>query len=303
MTPIVLTGRIRSLRAGGQAGTWVALAPALLLVTVLFGGSLVAAGARSLGPAGPDDGGASLAAYRTLITSREFLPSLALTAHVAIISTVGSVVIGIALALALHRSARRRSVTITMLVANLPVPHVVGAVAMLLLLSQSGLISRAATQIGMIDEAARFPALLYDPLAIGVILHYLWKEVPFVTLVVYAILRSRGDQLDEVARTLGARRWQRFTSVTLPVVLPGALGAAAIVFAFTFGAFEVPLLLGRTFPAVLPVLAYRRYTDMDLTVRPEAMAATVVMTIVVIAVVAVAATVARRQFRSSKVRS
>ena len=62
--------------------------------------------------------------------------------------------------------------------------------------------------------------------------------------------------------------------------MPGVLSSSVLVFAFTFGAFEVPLLLGQRFPSALPVLAYRAYTDVDLNARPEAMAMSVIITIV-----------------------
>jgi putative spermidine/putrescine transport system permease protein len=50
-----------------------------------------------------------------------------------------------------------------------------------------------------------------------------------------------------------------------------------IVFAFTFGAYEVPLAAGASHPQALPVLAYKTYTDVDLAARPEAMAMAVVI--------------------------
>ena len=80
-----------------------------------------------------------------------------------------------------------------------------------------------------------------------------------------------------MARSLGANRWQAFRQVTLPLIMPGVVSASVIVFAFTFGAFEIPYLLGRTFPAALPVLAYQSYTDVDLAARPQAMAMAMVI--------------------------
>jgi putative spermidine/putrescine transport system permease protein len=79
--------------------------------------------------------------------------------------------------------------------------------------------------------------------------------------------------------------------------LPGVLSAVVIVFAFTFGTFEVPLLLGRSFPAVLPVLAHQRYTDVDLAARPEAMAISVAITVLVLVVVVAGSMLARRTIR------
>jgi len=63
--------------------------------------------------------------------------------------------------------------------------------------------------------------------------------------------------------------------------MPGILSSSILVFAFTFGAFEVPLLLGQRYPSALPVLAYRSYTDIDLNARPEAMAMSVVIAVII----------------------
>ncbi|MFU8840605.1 MAG: ABC transporter permease [Nitriliruptoraceae bacterium] len=279
--------------------TWAALAPALLVVGVLFGGALVQTVLRSLGVLGAGaDGTVSLTAYRTLLSDPVAGRSMVLTFTVAVVATSLSVVLGIAAALLLHRLGRGRRPATTLFQLNLPIPHVIGAVAILALLGQSGLLSRMAAQAGLLDEPAAFPAITFDPWAIGVIVQYVWKEVPFIGLVALAILAARGDELDDAARTLGASPWQRLRFVTLPLLLPGVLSAAVIVFAFTFGTFEVPLLLGPSSPTVLPVLAHRRYTDVDLAARPEAMAISVLLTVVVIAVVLAGAALARRSIRS-----
>jgi putative spermidine/putrescine transport system permease protein len=278
--------------------TWGPLAPALALVVVLFGGAVGLALLRSLGPlAGGTGAGLSLDAYRRLLADPEFGRSLLLTLHVAVTSTGLAVVFGIGAALLLRRLVRGRRLATTLFQLNLPLPHVVGAVAILALLGQSGLLSRVAAQAGVIEGPASFPALVFDPFAIGIIVQYVWKEVPFVGIVALAILRSTGDDLEEAARTLGASPWQRLRHVILPLLLPGVLSAVVIVFAFTFGTFEVPLLLGRSFPAVLPVLAHQRYTDVDLAARPEAMAISVVITVLVLVVVVAGSALARRTIR------
>jgi putative spermidine/putrescine transport system permease protein len=278
--------------------TWAALSPALVVVLALFGGAVTLAVLRSLGllTAGPQDG-PTLDAYRRLLSDAEFGRSLALTFHVAVTSTVLAVVLGIGAALLLRRMARGRRLATTLFQLNLPVPHVIGAVAMLALLGQSGLLARVAARTGTIEGPASFPALVFDPYAVGIIAQYVWKEVPFIGIVALAILHATGHDLEEAARTLGASRWQRLRHVTLPLVLPGVLSAAVIVFAFTFGTFEVPLLLGRSFPAVLPVLAHQRYTDVDLAARPEAMAISVVITVLVLVVVVAGSALARRTLR------
>ena len=277
--------------------TWAGLAPALVVVGVLFGGAVWAASSRSLGVGAIGSPGPSFAAYRRLLADPEFWPSVALTAHVAVTSTLLSVVLGVGAALLLRRVRVGRRTLTTLFQFNLPIPHVIGAVAILLLLGQSGFISRLTAGLGWTATPADFPALLSDPSAVGVIVQYVWKEVPFVGIVALAILRAAGDDLETAAATLGASAWQRFRFVTLPVLLPGVLSTAIIVFAFSFGTFEVPLLLGASYPAVLPVLAHQRYTDADLANRPEAMALAVVVTLIVIVVVLVGAALARRAVR------
>ena len=110
---------------------------------------------------------------------------------------------------------------------------------------------------------------------------YVWKEVPFITLMILSVLQSTGVELLDVGRTLKAGPWQRFRFITLPTIFPSLSAAALIVFAYTFGAFEVPFLMGRTYPMLLPVRAYKSYSDVDLMARPEGIATGLVIAAVV----------------------
>ncbi len=252
------------------------LAPALLVLGGLFAGGLYAALVQSLGyfPAiGMTE--ISFDAYREVLGSREFLGSLLLTFYVAGASTVLATVLA---ALALRNSPGRISSVIFQV--PITVPHLVAAVGIALVVSQTGLGARLAAALGLVGEPAEFPALLYDRYSIGIILTYVWKEMPFVALVVLAGLRGVAGELEDVARTLGANAWRRFWFVVFPVIAPGIVAASLIVFAFTFGAFEVPFLLGRSYPTILPVMAYDEYRSVNLTDRPVAMAINVLIALV-----------------------
>lgn len=255
------------------------LAPALLVIGVLFVGGLVAALVQSLGylpVLGMNEIG--LDAYREVLTGEDFLDSLALTVYVAGASTLISTVLAVLAALALRRSSGRVSAILFQL--PITIPHLVAAVGIALVVSQTGLGARLASALGLIGEPKQFPALLYDRYSVGIILTYVWKEVPFIALVVLASLRGVAAELEEVAKTLGASAWQRFWYVVFPVISPGVVAASLIVFAFTFGAFEVPYLLGKTYPTILPVMAYNEYRDLDLAARPVAMAINVLIAVI-----------------------
>ncbi len=264
------------------------LAPALTVVVVLFGGGLVQAVAQSVGyqPYLPARD-LSLDAYRALWADPAVRASVGITLRVAMVSTVAAAVLGVAAALLVRSLGRARPAFAALLQVTLPLPHVVAALAMILLLSQSGALSRVAATFGWIEGPVDFPALTQDAFGWGIIASYVWKEAPFVAVVVLAALSSGVAELEDAARALGATAWQRLRHVLAPVLAPAVAAASVLVFAFTLGSYEVPFLLGRPFPATLPVVAYQQFRDPDLAARPLAMAIAV-LTALLVGVCAVA---------------
>jgi putative spermidine/putrescine transport system permease protein len=257
------------------------LTPALLLLGGLFFTALGLGLLRSfrympvIGLTEPD-----LAAYTAILTSPGFLASLGLSIWIAGASTLISAVIAVGAALLLRQTFPGRRLVAFLFQLNLTIPHIVGAIGILYLFSQSGAFARLAFAGGLIGKPGDFPALVHDPFAIGIILQYVWKEVPFIGLILLANMQTIGEDHEATARSLGATRWQAFVHVLLPMLTPGLVAASALVFAFAFGAYEIPLILGAHAPEALPVLAYRSYTDVDLAARPEAMAMAMVIAMI-----------------------
>jgi len=252
------------------------------VVLVLFGGGLAQALAQSFGyqpflPARP----LGLDAYRELWADPAVRASIGLTLRIAVLSTTAAAVLGVAAALLVRSLGRSRAAFAALLQVTLPLPHIVAALAIGLLLAQSGELSRVAASVGLVDGPAQFPALTQDGFGWGIIVSHVWKEAPFVAVLVLAVLTKGVADLQDAARALGAGWWQRLWHIILPALAP-ALGAASVlVFAFTFGSYEVPFLLGRPFPATLPVVAYQQFRDPDLEARPLAMAIAVVTVLLV----------------------
>lgn len=254
------------------------LAPALLVLGGLFLAGLGLTVLRSLhyapalGQTDPD-----LSAYAAILSSPGFLRSLGFSLWIASASTLIAAVLALATALLLRQTFPGRALISFLVQLNLTIPHIVGAIGILYLVSQSGAFARLAFAAGLIAGPQDFPALTHDPHAIGIILLYVWKELPFITLVLLANLQTLGEDHEATARSLGATRWQAFCHVLLPMLAPGLAAASALVFAFAFGAYEVPLVLGAHAPKALPVLAWQAHTDTDLATRPEAMAMAVIV--------------------------
>lgn len=280
---------------GERLRIWLMLTPALVVILALFLGGVVIGLGQSMDYMpiiGRND--LTLEHYVNILTDRDFYNSLLLTLYISLTSTLLAVVLAIALALILRqRFAGSRFVTFIFQLP-LPVPHLVAAAGFVLLLTQSGLFSRFAYHLGWLEAPNEFPALVFDRWQIATILVYVWKEIPFIGLVVLAVLKGIGHEYEEVAQTLGASGWQRFRYVLLPLILPGVLVTSIIVFAFVFGSFEIPLLLGRRYPNVLPVTAYRAYVDPDLNQRPEAMAMGLIITVIVVLLLNLSLALGRR---------
>jgi putative spermidine/putrescine transport system permease protein len=279
---------------------WLALAPTLAVIGLLVGASLLYGAAQSLGAlAIIGESGLSLEAYRNVLSAatpagREFWPALGFSLWVSGASTALAALGALLLAAGLTGGRRQPGgATLLALNLNLAFPHLVWAVALGLLLAQSGLIARISAALGLIDAPVEFPVLVRDRYGLGIILHYVSKEIPFLVLIVLAVLRTQGATYDLVAENLGASPWQRLRFVTLPLVLPALAAGSALVFSFVFGAYEVPALLGVRYPRTLAVLALEYFANPDLNRRAEGMAISLLISLIILAAVGLAR-VARR---------
>jgi putative spermidine/putrescine transport system permease protein len=229
--------------------------------------------------------------------STAFWSGLALTFWVAAVSTFAAASLAVAVALLLRHGFFGKRIAVFLFQLNLPIPHLVIAIGMLLVFSQSGLLSRLAGELGVIDAPGDFPILTRDSFGIGIILAYVWKEIAFFGIIVMAILQSLGEDYEAVAQNLGANRWQRFRYVTLPLIMPGLTSASIIVFAFVFGSYEVPRILGVRYPEMLPVMALDFFLNPDLNARSEGMALSIIIAAIVLVLVLMYMYVSRRAVR------
>lgn len=280
------------------------LAPTLIIILVLFFGSLGYGFLQSVGYQ-PEIGNTTISfkAYASVIFGEayreQFGQGLLLTLWVSLVSTFLSAALAVGCALLLRQTFIGKRISTFLFQLNLPVPHLVIAIGMIFLFSQSGLIARAAGQLGLVEKTSDFPVLVRDSGGLGIILAYLWKEVPFFGIVVLAILQSLGENYEDLARSLGANRWQRFRYVILPLIMPGLLSASIIVFAFTFGTYEVPKLLGVRFPEMLPIMALEFFLNPDLNARQEGMALSMIIAGIVLGLVVIYMWVSNRAIRDS----
>ncbi|MCZ8516964.1 sugar ABC transporter permease [Paenibacillus filicis] len=260
--------------------------PAILIILVLFFGGLIEGLIQSLGyfPAAGQSR-FSLFAYEELLRSDEFWSSLLLTLRISVLSTFAAGILGLIAAICLFMLGKSvgsdwKNFWQRLFGFPLLVPHLTGAYLIVLLFIQSGWISRIAFHLGWIKEIQDFPVWINDPFGSGIILAYAWKEAPFIALMMYPVLLRILGSWYEAARVFGASPGKFVREIVLPLVFPALLSSSFIVFAFTFSAFEIPFLLGVTYPKMLPVLSYELYTGGELSQRPEALAVNVILALI-----------------------
>ena len=136
-----------------------------------------------------------------------------------------------------------RSVQRTMLVlVILPfwTSYLLRVYAWMTILGERGLINRGLMSLGILDEPVRF--LLYNNYAVVIVSIYLY--LPYAALALYTALERLDTSLFAAAMDLGARPWQVFRHVMLPLSLPGIFASFIFVFIPMVGEYVTPTLVG-----------------------------------------------------------
>ncbi len=108
------------------------------------------------------------------------------------------------------------------------------------ILGYNGVVNGTLTRLGIIEEPLSF--ILYNVNAVVITLSHAWA--PFAILPIFVALEKIDRSLLEAATDLGENAVRRFFRITLPLALPGVLGAALIVFIPTVGDYVTPRLVG-----------------------------------------------------------
>ncbi|HMB59466.1 MAG TPA: ABC transporter permease subunit [Xanthomonadales bacterium] len=159
---------------------------------------------------------------------------------IAALSTVLCLLLGYPMAYFIARQpAHRRNLLLLAVILPFWISFLLRVYAWIGLLNTNGVINNALMGIGLIDQPL---SLIYNDFAVylGIVYSYL----PFMILPLYANLEKLDLDLQDAAADLGARRWQVFVDITLPLSLPGIIAGSLLVFIPAIGEYIIPALLG-----------------------------------------------------------
>ncbi len=210
--------RTRRRRAGWHGFLYIA--PAMALVIVFFVVPVLFTGWMSLHnwPLLGNSRWIGFSNYTRMLSDIRFMAALRFTAYYTVIVTIA--IFAVAFPLALYVEKQRPFVGFYRTIIFLPV--VVGLATASLLwvwLSNvdSGFFSPAAQALGLVDKK---PNLLadFDMAFATIVVMVVWKIAGFTMIILLTGLQAIPSELTEAARIDGARRWQRFRFLTLPLM-------------------------------------------------------------------------------------
>ena len=131
------------------------------------------------------------------------------------------------------------------------IPALVSAFLIINLISYHGIVNEVLVALNLINRPLR---MLNDRFGWGVVGIQVWKNVPFVLLILASSLASIRDDTIDAARNLGAGAIQILAKIFIPLAMPGILVSAILMFIKAFGDFAITSVAGPVYP---PSIALR----------------------------------------------
>lgn len=234
--------------------------------------------------------------YTAIFRSALFRTAVVNTLIVTFLSLLLEIVIGLATALALNARFKGRGFARTVVLIPLGVPTIVSGAIMLLLFSRSGYLNSLLGATA--DLIGRIPGVDWDftPLSwtvaggirtlFTVAVADMWKVLPIVVLIFLAGLQSISEDVYEAADVDGASRWQRFTRITLPMLIPFLTMAIILRAIDAFRIFELALVLAGRVEPVLGTYIGSRYLPPTNDPFTAAAAAMILFAMIMVFIVA-----------------
>jgi len=229
----------------------------------------------------------TFANYARMLGRPFYRAAIVNTLGIGAAATVITTLLAVPLAFALARLPIPGKAAILALAAMpLVLPSFVSAYAIVLLLGNSGIVTKALHGIGL-DIGSIYGAG-------GIVLVYTLTLYPYVLLPTVAAFKAVDVSMEEAAQGLGSSPGRAVRTVILPIVLPAILAGALLVFIETLENFGVPFVLAED----LPIFAVEAFKLFIGETAPNPASAGVLATLLILTTVIVL--LIQRRFLSSR---
>jgi trehalose/maltose transport system permease protein len=183
--------------------------------------------------------------YLDALGSSEFWGAMTTTLIFTAVSVGLELVIGLAMALVMHEAFRGRALLRAVVLVPWAILTVVTAITWRTMFEpELGFVNTMLNSLSL--PGGDVVWLGEEGYALGVmILADVWKTAPFMALLLLAGLQGIPDELHDAAKVDGASTWQRFRSVTLPLLVPAITVALIFRTLDALRIFDLPYILTR----------------------------------------------------------
>lgn len=225
------------------------------------------------------DGNFTFQNYINILTKPQFQTAIR---NSLLFATAASLVGGIGgtfvAALAVRLPARWRNLLLSLYALPMTLSGLVVAFAFIVLLGRNGVLNLLVRRAFGLPPTVYFN--LYDwP---GIVMVYAFFQIPLMTLSMAPVFENLDPNLIEAARNLGARPWQVWRHVVIPVLLPGFLAGMSIQFGGMMGAFGTVMALVGMAKNLLSLQIYSHVSESTYNLPQAGALAIVLITITAI---------------------
>ena len=202
--------------------------------------------------------GDSVGAATRLFSDRSFLPSLIGSFILASSATLGSLLIGLFMAIYLSRLGETmRQIWSFLISLPLVFSGIIVAYGFILAFGRAGFITTLSSYIGFDPQIVG--GFIFTPY--GLALAYCYYLIPRVVFIVLPVLMNFDNRQLKAAHSCGASPFKAFLNILLPQLYPALITAGTVVFSVAFGAYGTALALSGTQLNILPLLLYSKISD------------------------------------------
>ncbi len=225
------------------------------------------------------EGGLTLEHYRLILADPVYRVairnSLLFATAGSLVGAIGGTFVGW---MAPRLPARLHRFLLSLYSLPLTLSGLVVAFAFIVLLGRNGVLNLIVQRVFGLPRDVYFDIYSWP----GIVLVYAFFQIPLMTLTMAAVFENFDRSLVEAARNLGARPWQVWRYVVVPVLAPGFLAGLSIQFAGLLGAFGTVLALVGGAKNLLAIQIYYHTSESTYDLPQAAALSTVLILVIAI---------------------
>ncbi len=239
-------------RRDATPGNYLLLLPGVGFILLFIGSSIFITVAQSFGMLSITGRSVfTLDNWRNVLGDRESLDSILFSLKMGFLGSAGTLLFSFPVALFLRKGGAGKRFLASLVKIPLFIPALVAAFLIINLISFHGIVNEVLLLLGLIRKPLR---MLNDRYGWGVVAIQIWKNMPFVLLILSASLASIKDDVLDAARNLGAGPIPILFRIYIPLAMPGILVSMILMFIKAFGDFPITSVAGPNYP---PSIALR----------------------------------------------